>query len=83
VTAHHDVQEDRAFDWRGDLEQGVVVDERGIDTAVVVGVGVDDRVVARSRQECVDSVDEFCDHEAVLDLTRPAGLAHGRCSWWR
>ena len=47
VAAHHHVEEHRLLERCGDLEQGVVVDERHVDAAGVAGVGVHHRVAAR------------------------------------
>ena len=81
VAAHHHVEEHRLLEGQGNLEQGVVVDERDIDAAGVTGVGVHHLITARCWQRRVHPFDETVDHEnGSRPHTHRAGRVPGRDS---
>jgi hypothetical protein len=73
VAAHDDVKEHLAD---GYVEEVGVVDEGDVDTARVIGVGVDDLEVA-PRQRCVEDGNEQFEDEAVLDLAHAEQVGPG------
>jgi hypothetical protein len=73
VAAHYDMEEHFVG---GRLEEHRFVDERDVDAARVIGVGMNDGV-ATSWQPRVERVDEQIDDEAVLDLADPEQVRAG------
>ena len=71
VAAHHDVEEHRLLQRQRNLEERVVIDERHVDAASIISVGMDDLIATGSGKHRVHGLDQPLDHEHVLHLTHP------------